>query len=371
MSETKTRRTGTPRGKNSAGAEVVHVTATACPALVLPPLDQLPSHTIIKIGSEAEADLSKTLGEILNGFTNEESPVLFSILETLSKGIKDADLPSILEKIQASGGTGLWQRVLKKLGFNKENLKQLSDFIQGKTVTLKDLVNNLEGEMVEELKRLGQELRDIDDLRHVLGDQYEAFNQVVEESQTYYDQQHRLLTSGKTQPTESQARKLELLENRVLSLKTSQTQLAAEHQALSIILQSGIITFQEVMGSAGSRFNSIRMTLIHIHGVLGVKNVQSLADQSAALDAQLNTVRSSWTKSVVQKAATMSGENRLQQMRRLEQLSSDCKELLRVEQEARTANQKICQEIRPQLEAMRQKLAIGIEQTVVLLETAG
>ena len=50
---------------------------------------------------------------------------------------------------------------------------------------------------------------------------------------------------------------------------------------------AGLSTLQETMTTAAGRFASIKMTLLTIHGALVTQGVQRLAEQGAALDANL------------------------------------------------------------------------------------
>jgi uncharacterized protein YPO0396 len=126
---------------------------------------------------------------------------------------------------------------------------------------------------------------------------------------------------------------------------------------------AGISTLQETTTTAASRFASIKMTLLTIHGALVTQGVQKLAQQGADLDANLLAVRSALMKDVVGKAASAPGENRLAQAQQLKAIVDDTRALVDVVEQARQKNQQMFEQARGMFAEARQEM-MRLGQTI-------
>lgn len=121
--------------------------------------------------------------------------------------------------------------------------------------------------------------------------------------------------------------KLRLLESRALALEGSYTRLPADQLVIQQIEQAGVATLQETATTVASRFASIKMTLLSIHGAFAVKSVQQIAGRQAKLDRQLTELRGRALKDVAVAAALAPGENRVAQAQQIESIIVTTKEI--------------------------------------------
>ena len=99
------------------------------------------------------------------------------------------------------------------------------------------------------------------------------------------------------------------------------------------------------------------MTLLTIHGALVTQGVQRLAEQGAALDANLLAARSALMKDVVGKAANAPGDNRLAEANGLKKIVADTRELVQIVDRAVEANKQKFEAARSITQQARQELA--------------
>ena len=154
--------------------------------------------------------------------------------------------------------------------------------------------------------------------------------------------------------------KFQALESRALALEGTLSRLPADQLVIRQLQNAGITTLQETSTTAASRFASIKMTLLTIHGALVTKGVQQLADQGAALDANLATVRATLMRDVVTRAANAPGDNRLAQAEQLRGIVSETTALVDIIEQARMGNvQKFGQARQMFAQARQEMLALG------------
>lgn len=75
----------------------------------------VPSGDIIKIGLSAEQALQKTLDGFLTRLDKKTASKVFALFGRLEKGVDDAKLPEILEKIQKGEDPGFFAGLFAKL----------------------------------------------------------------------------------------------------------------------------------------------------------------------------------------------------------------------------------------------------------------
>lgn len=102
----------------------------------------IPSGDIIKIGLGAEQALQKTLDGFLARLDTKTASKVFALFGRLEKGVDDAKLPEILEKIQQGEAPGFFAGLLAKLTGRKpeeafrEFMQEIGELISIRTQTL-------------------------------------------------------------------------------------------------------------------------------------------------------------------------------------------------------------------------------------------
>lgn len=351
-------------------AEQVPVAQTELAALdfvAMPPGD------VIKIGFEAEQALQRTLDGFLSRLDKNSASAVFALFGRLEQGVEDAKLPEILDKIQNGEKPGIIGGLLGKLrGKRPEQLAQellaeIGDLISGRTKTLADQLNKLEGELSGEMKKLFSELQQLDALKKSYGTHFGDFTVAAGVAKAFLEKSRALVATEEAglnaaDPV-AQARmaelkdKLRLLESRALALEGTYTRLPADQMVIQQIEQAGVATLQETATTVASRFASIKMTLLSIHGAFAVKSVQQLAGRQAKLDKQLTDLRGRALKDVAVTAAAAPGENRLAQAEQIEQVIATTKEIHQLVAAAKKSTEEKFEQARQKFATAREELA--------------
>jgi hypothetical protein len=305
---------------------------------------------IAKLGSEAEVALHRTLGGFLDRIEKGEQPRIFTLVSRLGEAVDEQRLPALAEEILNAKPTFM-ERVagmFSKKALAKAMQRAFEEIrlrAAGKTKTLNDVLKAMETELADEQRRLEGELRTQEQLKESYREHFRQFGVVVAFMLAWLaqsrDEVARMAAQG-ADATELRAlnEKLQVLESRTLALEGTLTRLPADQLTVRMLENAGIATLQETMTTASSRFASIKMTLLTIHGTLVTQGVQRLAEQGAALDANLLAVRSALMKDVVGKAANAPGDNRLAQAEGLKKIVADTRELVAIVDRAAEENKK-------------------------------
>jgi hypothetical protein len=339
---------------------------------------------IVTLGSDTEVALHRTLDGFLSKIDQSSDPKIFKLITSLKEAVAKEDLPALAERIINPQPT-----LLNKLAglFNKNALaKALADaweetrqLAMGKTKTLVDVVQKMDEELRLEQQKLETEIQSLEQLKDAYRERYGDFvvtvaflSSFLAQSKDFVTQQEQLaLANSNAQnnaPSDPQGAaritelkdKLQALESRTLALEGTLTRLPSDQLVIRQLQNAAISTLQETTTTAASRFSSIKMTLLTIHGALVTKSVQQLAEQGAALDANLVGVRSVLMKEVVGKAANAPGDNRLAQAQQLQGIVADTAQLVQLVENARADNQRKFGEARALFAKARQDmLALG------------
>lgn len=303
----------------------------------------IPPGEIIQIGFNAEQGLQSTLDGFLARLDKNTAAKVFDLFGRLEKGVDDANLPEILEKIQNEEEPGFFASLVMKItGKNpdeiiREFMEEVGEMITGRTKTLADEMQRLEGELTKEMKTLFGELQVLDSLKKAYGTHFDEFTveaavarAFLDKARAYVAEQQASLNTNdvvaraRLQELES---KLQLLASRALALEGVYTRLPADQLVIQQIEQAGVATLQETATTVASRFASIKMTLLSIHGAFAVKSVQQLSQRQARLDEQLTKLRGAALKDVAIAAATAPGDNRLAQAQQIEAIIATTREI--------------------------------------------
>lgn len=321
---------------------------------------------IIQIGFTAEQELQQTLDGFLSRLDRKTAAKVFELFGRLERGVEDANLPEILEKLQRGEQPGFFATLLLKLTGRKPDeimrrfLEEIGDLIAGRTRTLADEMQRLETELSQEMRTLFAELQVLDSLKAAYGRHFDDFTVDAAVARAFLDQSKVYVAEQKANlvPTDAVARtrlqelenKLQLLESRALALEGVYTRLPADQLVIQQIEQAGLATLQETATTIASRFASIKMTLLSIHGAFAVKSVQQLGERQARLDEQLTRLRGAALKDVAVAAAKAPGDNRLAQAQQIEAVIASTREIHDLVEAAK-------RETEEKFEAARQRFA--------------
>lgn len=336
--------------------------------------ESMPSGEVIRIGLDAEQALQRTLDGFLARLDKKSATQVFALFDRLEKGVDDAKLPEILDRIENGEKPGLLGSLFGKLrgkdvqDMASELMEEIGDMVAGRTRTLADELGKLETELSAEMQRLFSELQQLDILKKSYAEHFGDFTVAAAVSRA-------LLENAKTEVAAAEATsnpadvveqgrlselrdKLRLLESRALALEGTYTRLPADQMVIQQIEQAGIATLQETATTVASRFASIKMTLLSIHGAFAVKSVQQMAGRQEKLDRQLTEIRGRALKDVAVTAATAPGDNRLAQAQQIEQIIATTKEIHGLVATARKSTEEKFDQARQKLAAARQDLAV-------------
>lgn len=334
---------------------------------------QMPPGDVIRLGLDAERELQKTLDGFLQRLDKNTAAKVFALFGRLEKGVEDANLPEVLDRIQNGEKPGFVGSLLNRFRGKRpeeiaeEFLRSIADLVSGRTKTLADEMTRLERDLSDEMARLFTELQSLDALKRSYSRHFGEFTVAAAAARAL---QHRAAAfvaeeEARLDPADpvAQARmlelkdKLRLVESRALALEGTYTRLPADQMVIQQIEQAGIATLQETATTISSRFASIKMTLLSIHGAFAVKTMQQMAERQSRLDKQLTDIRGRATKDVAVTAALAPGDNRLAQARQIEQIIATTREIHGLVATAKAATDEKFEEARRTFASARQELA--------------
>lgn len=333
----------------------------------------VPSGDIIKLGLGAEQALQQTLDGFLARLDKKTAAKVFELFGKLEKGVDDAKLPEILERIQSGEKPGFFESLLGKIRGKTvdeliaEFMEEIAEMISGRTKTLATEMQRLEGELTGEMQKLFDELRALEALKKAYATHFSDFTVEAATARALLDQARAYVTGEAAGTTAgdvvAQARlrelqdKLRLLESRALALEGTYTRLPADQMVIQQIEQAGIATLQETATTLASRFASIKMTLLSLHGAFSVKSVQQMAARQQKLDEQLAKLRSATLKDVAVAAAAAPGDNRLAQAQQIEQIVASTREIHELVEAAKRSTEEKFETARQKFAQAREELA--------------
>lgn len=333
----------------------------------------MPPGDVVKLGLEAEQNLQRTLDGFLSRLDKKSASTLFELFGRLEKGVDDAKLPDLLNQLQNGEKQGFFGSILGALRGKKadelarEFMETIGELISGRTKTLADEMSRLEGQLNGEMQKLFGELQALDALKRSYAGHFSDFTVAAGMARGLLERSRGLVAAEEAalNPADSAAQaklaelkdKLRLLESRALALEGTYTRLPADQMVIQQIEQAGVATLQETATTLSSRFASIKMTLLSIHGAFAVKSVQQIASRQAKLDQQLTELRGRALKDVAVTAATAPGDNRLAQAQQIENIIATTKEIHGLVAEAKRSTDAKFDEARQKFAAARQELA--------------
>lgn len=298
---------------------------------------------IIRIGLDAEQALQRTLDGFLARLDKNNSAKLFDLFGQLEKGVDDAGLPEVLERLHEGEKPGFFRGLLSRLRGKppeqlvREFMDEVGALISTRTRTLADQMHRIEGELAAEMQKLFGELKTLDTLKQSYSAHFDDFTVAAASSRMLLEKAKSHLSDERirAEPGDVVAQtrlreledKLRLLESRALALEGTYTRLPADQMVIQQIELAGVATLQETATTVASRFASIKMTLLSIHGAFAVKSVQQLSQRQARMDEQLANIRGATLKDVAVTAAQAPGDNRLAQAEQISSIVATTKEI--------------------------------------------
>jgi len=328
---------------------------------------EISQHDIAALGVEPELALNRTLDGFLSRIDKATSPQLFTLVASLNQHVQDENLPELANRI-LNARPSLLARILGI--FNPKSLRQAANrayeeaarIASGRSKALSDLIGAMETRLRVEMTRLNEELRHLDTVKAEYRKSFVAFaedavflNSVLAKARTEVAAMEPEL-AGDPQRGHDVRDKLQSLESRALAVEATLTKLPADQLVIRQLQNAGVATLQELATTMASRFASIKMTLLTIHGARMVQDLQRLGQQGADLDRNLNHVRSQLMKDVVETAATAPGNNRLAQAQQLQSVVADTQNLVALVDASRDTNQRKFDEARALMAQARQDM---------------
>lgn len=328
---------------------------------------------IITIGLPAERALQQTLDGFLARLDKKTAAEVFALFRRLEEGVADAKLPDILERIEQGDRPGILGSVLGKFRGKsgdeivRETLDEIAELITRRTKTLADEMQSLQSALEREMQTLFTELQALNALKQSYGEHFAEFTVAAAVARAFLERARASVATeeANANPSDVAAQtrvrelqdKLRLLESRALALEGTYTRLPADQLVIQQIEQAGIATLQETATTVASRFASIKMTLLAIHGAFSVKSVQQVAGRQAKLDQQLTDVRARVMKDAAVTAAKAPGENRLAQAQQIQGIIASMAEIHDLVEEARTQTEQNFAQARQMFASARGELA--------------
>lgn len=335
----------------------------------------LPSADIIKFGFSAEEALQRTLDGFLNRLDDKTAAKVFDLFGRLERGVDDAKLPEVLERIQNGDKPGFLQGLFSKFTGKSaddaisEFMEEVGALISGRTRTLASKMQSLEGELNSEMQKLTSELASLDALKKAYASHFADFTFDAAVARAFIDKAKLYIATREKSSNpadvaeQSSIRELHdkfrLLESRGLALEGVYTRLPADQMVIQQIEQAGVATLQEAATTIAARFSSIKMTLLSLHSAFAVKSVQQISERQKKMDEQLTKLREMAVKDVAVSAAKAPGDNRLAQAQQIETIIASTREIHALVEQAK-------QQTAEKFEIARQKFAKARDELAAL-----
>lgn len=330
---------------------------------------------IAKVGLDEGRGFQDTLDDFLERLGGDRADKLYDLCEQLNSGVADAELPALYEEIvnqQKNSGWRWWVNpwnwgrgaLQAARQAHQETVKRTTE----KTTQLSRLMADMESQLTHEVHNLTLGLNELDALKKSYSLHAANFAVVVSAAQLMLAKARQLVADKETEVAKTpdalvQAdlqdlkNKLQLLESQALALEGAYSRLPADRLVIQQIQNAGLTTLQEVIITATSRFNSIKMTLLTLRGLLDVQGVQAIAQRQATMDRQLESIRRAVGQKVVLTAAVTPGNNRLEQATQIMQIVDDNRSMQEAVQKGRFDNQEKFAKARQILAEARQGMA--------------
>lgn len=291
----------------------------------------LPLSAIAALGADAEQALTRVLADFLTQIDEATAPRLFKLVDGLQVAVAAEDLPAVAQSI-LDARPSLRER-LRAL-FSRQGLRAARDqayqraclLMQGKARSLADKIAEMEQSVAQEQARLLANLQTLEQLLQRYQGHWQAFLEAAALVDGLWRKAQSMPVPDSLSEAEWQDR-LSALGSRALALENGLSRLPADQLLIRQLQQAGYATLQEMAATLAGRFNSIRMSLLSLHGARLTQDLQRLAESGAVLDANLARLRGQLVREVALNAARAPGEQALVQARQLQAIVADSQRL--------------------------------------------
>lgn len=331
---------------------------------------------VASVGQQAVASLAAVNKKFLERIDLAEDPRLFDLFTRLAKGVEDAKLPDLAERI-LSGKLTAWERftsLFSSKSARKQAAKRMREQIVGMvkstTTTLCGRVDALEAEVVKSLGTLQSEVMTMEALKQAYNERISDFVVETAVSRGFVEMSRPLVAEAEAKlaatinPT-PQAQsyvdglryRLETANSVAAAREGTLTRIPTDQQVISMLQAAGVMTYVETLITAPDRFNQIRSTLIQLNTSLQIKGTQDMINASAVIAEQLNQVNKNMGTQVMTVAANLMGENRLRQAREIQEQATYVVTTRKMMADARIQNATKIADARKMFEGTRDEMA--------------
>lgn len=328
---------------------------------------------IVKLSAEPEQELNRILDAYIQAINQAENPQIFKLIPALEEAVETENLggladsilnakPSLVDRLRGVFSKRIRARAMDRV------FEEINRLAKAKSQNLSSVVNGMETKLSTELDSLSEKMHALEntknDYRRIFvayAEEVVFLNNALKKSKAIAPT--LLANAGPDLVLQQEIRdKLQSLESVAVARETMMTRMPSEQIVIRQVQNAAVSTVQEVVTTMGSRFASIRMTLITIDGAQMTQNVQRLAQAGANLDNNLQQVRAHLMQTTVTAAALAPGNNRVEQANNLKRVVAETQALQAIVDTARTTNQAKFEEARNTLAGVRQDLlALGMK----------
>jgi hypothetical protein len=292
-------------------------------------ISETPGEQIVLFGSDRQKEFGAQLDAILVELTKGTNPVLFEMLDKLSKGVEQVNIAELEKEIRESNQTGLLSKFAQMVGLSSaaSRLRKIDEkigsMLKSKSTGLLQICEDMQKTTNTEVLKLINDSKRLYQLSQGLQDNIVNFKKYVdagkialEQAKREHQQQESLaLQSGDSMQIDEAKQfsdKINLFENRILVLETAVQKAPVNLEAIRIGLNASLSTLGETANSALEDFNDIKTDLIKMSVTHQIQTVQGLNEQRRKLKASLQAHANQQLGEVALKAAQSQGLNRLE-----------------------------------------------------------
>lgn len=310
----------------------VEVKATQVPTVGAEPiadLSEIPGEQIVLFGSERQKEFGSQLDAILVELTKGTNPVLFEMLDKLSKGVEEVNIAELEKEIRESNKTGVLGKLAQMVGLSSaaSRLRKIDEkigtMLKSKSTGLLQICEDMQKTTNTEVVKLINDSKRLYQLSQGLQENIVEFKKYVDAGkialesakQDHQNKEALALQSGdsmKIDEAKQLADKINLFENRIVVLETAVQKAPVNLEAIRIGLNASLTTLGETANSALEDFNDIKTDLIKMSVTHQIQTVQGLNEQRRKLKASLQAHSNTQLGEVALKAAQSQGLNRLE-----------------------------------------------------------
>lgn len=331
---------------------------------------------VINYSSGIQSSISQQLDVILANITKGNSPVLFQLFQKLKRGMDDAKVEEVEEAIRKSLEKGVLNSFLDRVGLSsvskrlQSSNEVINNLITKKSVSLKDLVAEMEKQVKEEatklieftgnMKKAGQVFRDSIENAGVLA---VAGRLLLEEAKTEYDNKIALTKDNNdpllAETIQRMKQTMDLFEGQVIIMEILYVKSPQELEYIRLGEGAALTTLAETANTVLSEFIDIKSSLIKLAVMNQLQSLQTLNQERRNLRNQLKNHSYNLLEKLSIDAEKAKGINRLEDAENLLTISKRIDGLHDKLKTETQNNQTRFAEARTKLETVRKSLLIN------------